>query len=284
MKRTQWLRILGLSGLLAWALSHSSLLGEIRAGEPTGLPTPAERIRRTLDATIALEYVGQSFHEAIAHIQERTHLPIVCDRMALQMAGIVEGQPTNVVLKNARGKVRAALGAFLLEHGLTFVVANDTVLVTSEANAVGFFWRQRFPLSAKDVPASQAMREAAKRAGVGLVVDPRVANAASAKVTLELEDATVETAVRLLAEFVDVKAVRLGNVLFVTDAKRAAVIRSEEESATRTLQGPGMAALFGGGFGPGLGGVAAGFAPPGVAPPAIQVEVAPAAPEPAPKR
>jgi hypothetical protein len=47
-------------------------------------------------------------------------------------------------------------------------------------------------------------------------------------VSLELADASVLTSMRLLAEFVDLKAVRMGNVVFVTDAPRAEKIRKEE--------------------------------------------------------
>ena len=213
--------------VLAWALSHRAIEG-VAVAQNEDHPVPGDRIRKKLDQIISFDYSGPSFREAIAHVQDRTQMSISIDPIALQQVGVVDGAPMQIELKNVRQKVRQALLGFLQQHGLTYVVLEDNLLITTEENAVARQMMQRFPIDFKDVPAAKALRDVARQAGVNLVIDPRVAKVASANVSLELDDANVLTSMRLLAEFVDLKAVRMGNVVFVTDAPRAEKIRKEE--------------------------------------------------------
>jgi hypothetical protein len=216
--------------VLAWALSHRAIEG-VATAQNEERPLPGDRIRKRLDQVIAFDYSGQSFRDAIDHVQDRTQMPITIDPIALQQVGVVDGAPMQIELKNVRNKVRQALQGFLHSHGLTYVVLEDNLLITTEENAIARQLMQRFPIDIKDVPATKALRDLARQSGVNLVIDPRVAKAAAANVTLELDDANVLTSMRLLAEFVDLKAVRMGNVIFVTDPARAEKIRREEASS-----------------------------------------------------
>ena len=216
--------------VLAWALSHRAIEG-VAAAQNEERPAPGDRIRKRLDQVIAFDYSGQSFRDAIDHVQDRTQMPITIDPIALQQVGVVDGAPLQIELKNVRNKVRQALQGFLRNHGLTYVVLEDHLLITTEENAMARQMMQRFPIDFKDVPAAKAMRDLARQAGVNLVIDPRVAKLAAANVTLELDDANVQTSMRLIAEFVDLKAVRMGNVIFVTDPPRAEKIRREESAS-----------------------------------------------------
>lgn len=83
----------------------------------------------------------------------------------------------------------------------------------------------------RDVAAGQALRDLARSAGLGLVLDPRIESATRQKITLDLDKVPVETALRLIAEIVDLKTVRLGNVVFVTDPARAERMRREEPTS-----------------------------------------------------
>lgn len=218
-------RWFGMGFLLAWALSHSAVAN---AQNDPVRPSPADKIRKTLDQVIALDYQGNSFGEAISHLKDRTQLPVVVDQIALQQMGLVDGAPINVELRNVRGKVRNALQNLLANYNLTYVVLEDTLLITTEETAMARQMRQRVAVDVTDVAASKAFRDVAKQAGVSLILDPRVSKNASGKVTLQLEEASVETGLRLIAEFVDLKAVRVGNVILVTDAARAEKLRREE--------------------------------------------------------
>jgi hypothetical protein len=217
-------RWFGMGFLLAWALSHSAV---VKAQNETGRMTSADKIRKTLDSVINLDYEGYSFSEAMGHLRERTQLPVIVDQVALRRLGIVEGQ-VSVELRGTRTKVRQALQQLLTGFNLTYVILEDTLLITTEEMGIARQMRQRVPVDVADVPVGKALREIARKTGINIVFDPRIGKQMNQPVSLQVEEATVETALRLIAELVDLKAVRMGNVVFVTDPARAERIRREE--------------------------------------------------------
>lgn len=251
--------------LLAWALSHRSSAGAQDEKIAPSELSPSERIRKKLDQVIALDYAGQSFQEAILHLKDRTQLPVIVDQMALQQIGVFDGAPLQFELRNTRGKVRQALQHLLHGLGLDYVVLEDSLLITTEESATQRQMRQRLPVSVRELSAASALRELARQSGVALVIDPRSRKQAEQKVTLELEEASVETGLRLLAELVDLKAVRMGDVIFVTDAPRADRLRREESAPLFPFEGRTSTFLDRVGA-PGVG--AAPIVPPPPVPPA----------------
>ena len=79
-----------------------------------------------------------------------------------------------------------------------------------------------------NVAVSTALRELARTTGLNLIIDPRLGTEVNVKVSLQLDDAALETTVRLLAELGNLKSVRMGNVVFVTNESRAEKLRREE--------------------------------------------------------
>src|SRR5262249_40658048 len=136
-------RWFGAGFLFAWALSHVAVAS---AQNEAPRPTAADKIRKTLDQVIALEYQGNSFSEAINHLKDRTQLPILVDQMALQQNGLVDNGPVNIELRNTRGKVRQALQHLLASHNLTYVIIEDSLLITTEESAITRQMRQRLPI------------------------------------------------------------------------------------------------------------------------------------------
>src|SRR5262249_14106258 len=128
--------------------------------------------------------------------------------------------------------------------------------------------KQHVSVNVEDMPLSKAVRELARNHGVNLVIDPAVNAKAEAKVSLQLDDAGLETAVRLLSELASLKAVRMGNVLFVTSEEKAKKIRKEETQLDPF--NPNMPPIPRIGIGGAFGGIAmplpARVAPPAVAP------------------
>src|SRR5262249_34424244 len=96
---------------------------------------------------------------------------------------------------------------------------------------------------------------------------PAVAEKMKQKATLQLEDATVETAVRLLAEVGGLKSVQVGELLFITTEERAGKIRKENDADGRRApagpQSPFPVPWVGGA---GFGAIAPAPAPPAVIP------------------
>ena len=64
------------------------------------------------------------------------------------------------------------------------------------------------------------------------VIDARVGSDNLNAVTLSVEDVPLETAARLVAEVAGLKAVAVGNVIFVTTESRAAKLRAEQCGTT----------------------------------------------------
>ncbi|MCI0637872.1 MAG: hypothetical protein L0Y72_31720 [Gemmataceae bacterium] len=271
-----------LAMLLGFALSHASVFGGAGApSPPTPLPpggegrltqvptpvakgggtqageakqdpvdeTPAERIRKALDQSLTLDFTGASLQEAIEHLKTKTRINFTLDNFAVQQMGFAVDPINGGVgvmqfhLKNERGgKVRSALQRLLNSCNLSYVILEDTVLISTESIGLHRQMQQRVNISYEQVPLQKALKDLARRTGVNLVVDPRLTAEAQNKVTLQVDDASLETGVRLLAELGGLRAVRVGNVLFVTSEARAEKLHRQEpvQPGIPGLLGPGI--------------------------------------------
>jgi hypothetical protein len=222
--------------LLLWALSHASVFGG--SGEPLlKEPSPAEKIRKVLDQPITLDYTGNSFHELMEHLKDKTKINFVLDRLALQQMGLAADdnpnnngfpQPTLVLKCDRNGKLRNSIQRMLTGYNLTYAILEDSVLITTEENGLNRQLRQRVSVNVNNVALGTALKDLARTTALNLVIDPRVGKVAESKVSLQLDDATLETTVRLLAEMANLKSVRMGNVLFITGEANASKIRRED--------------------------------------------------------
>jgi hypothetical protein len=278
--------------LLVWSLTHASVWG----GDPNdkGKETQAEKIRKSLDQTVNLDYSSQSFQDVIGHLKDKTGVPFVLDMFTLQQMGLgFEENPTPLQIKGEKIKLRQAVQRMLNSYNLTFVILEDSVLITTEEMGLARQMRQRVSVQVEETPLHKALKDLARTTALNLVIDPRLSKDSQTPVTLQVEDATLETAVRLLAELGGMKSVRMGNILFVTNEDRATKIRKEESAPIINNPAevflPGRAVFGGGGFG-GAGvppivvpNIAPGPALKGIAqpiPPAAPVPEAPFVPPP----
>jgi type II secretory pathway component GspD/PulD (secretin) len=276
---------------LALALGFSgAATPALRAGgkeKDAGTPTPAEAVRKALDQKVTLDYNTQSLQDAIEHLRQKTKINFVLDSLVLQQMGIGidGGQPTPVLLKVTNGKVRQAVQGMLNAYHLTYVILGDSVLITTEEMAHLRQMRQRVSLDLDAAPLAGALKRLSRETGANLIIDPAAAKQAQAGVTLQLDDTSLETAVRLLTEMGGLKSVRIGNVLFVTTEDRAAKLRKENPGTHTPMPfpmgvfpQPGIAVpgFPGGGALPVPGGAA------GVAPDAPRVAPARGVPAPPP--
>lgn len=242
------------------------------ASEPRAAPSPAEKNRKLLDQSVSAEFAEQPLHAVLTTLGEQTKIKFVLDRMTMAQVGLSEGDlPVTAKLQDV--KVRNGLKTILGQYGLSFVVLDDTVLVTTEEVALYRQMRQRVNVDVQEVAFQTALQQLGRSSACNLVLDPRAPKELkSAALNLQLEDVPLENAVRIMAEMAGLKSVRIGNVLFVTTEERAEKIRSEPDSRP---QPPGFAPDVPLGGVPGLPGP--NF-PPGVPPVKIIREVAPAQP------
>lgn len=257
--------------LLGWSLTHANVFGQPAGSTDAKKTTPIDKLRQGLERKITVDYSGGSLVEVLNHIRDRSGLNISLDDQALMMVGMNPGgAPDGVIqqfnLKAKDEKASTVLRKFLNTYRLCYVVFEDSILITSEDMAVMRQMRQRVSVNVEDVAAKTAIRELAKKHGINLVFDPKVTQQADTVVSLQVDNTGIETAVRLLAELASLKAVRMGNVLFVTSADKAKVIREEEQHQFDNPLNPNVPqppiVNFGGGFGMIGGGVAPRAVPP----------------------
>jgi type II secretory pathway component HofQ len=140
-----------------------------------------------------------------------------------------EQTPVSVKLKDV--KVRSALRTILTPYNLSYAILGDTVLITSDELAMFRQMRQRVNIDFDKMEFTAALKQLARDTATNLIVDKRVDKEAKETVTLQMEDVPLETAVRLMAEMVGLKPVRVGNTLFVTNKVTANEMRSDPDLA-----------------------------------------------------
>src|SRR5262249_40433120 len=139
--------------------------------------TPVERIRKALDQSITLDFSGQSLQEALQHLQEKTGIEFNIDQMALAMMGIniADNGDQPIVIKSQAGKVATALRKLLNPQQLTYIVFEDSILITATELATNRQMKQRVNLDVDELPLAKALRELSRNYAFNLVIDPNVA-------------------------------------------------------------------------------------------------------------
>ncbi|MFL5339331.1 MAG: hypothetical protein ACJ8F7_04110 [Gemmataceae bacterium] len=221
----------------------------------------AEAIRKALDEPVTLEVTEQPLIGVLAQLADLGKIPIVLDRNAMQIS---EASEANVSLQAKNLKLKTAIRTLIAQHGLSFGIVGDHVLVSTEEVVCQRQLRQRVSLDLDDVPLPKALKDLSSQTGTNVVLDPRSTKKASdLKVSLKLDDVPLETAVRILAEMAGLKPARMGNVLFVTSEDRADKLKDADHLAGPSIL-PGVMMPGGPGGPGGLGG--AGAMPPAAVP------------------
>src|SRR5205814_856089 len=118
------------------------------------------------------------------------------------------------------------------QHGLTFAIVGDHILISTEDVVNYRQLRQRVSVDLDGIALPKALKDLSVQTATNLLLDPRsIKTAGDAKITLQLEDVPLDTAVRLMAEMAGLKPVRLGNVLFVTTEERAERLKVDADLA-----------------------------------------------------
>jgi hypothetical protein len=188
---------------------------------------PGTGVQRALDCCITLELMDTPLPNVLRQLSEMAHVPIVWDR------NVAYGNPDEmlVALRAKDTKLRHVLQNVTGQHGLTFGIVGDHIIVGTEEIVNLRQLRQRVDVSLDHQPLSRAINDLAMQTGANVVLDPRARKAAEeAYLSLVLNDTPLETAVRLMAELGGLCVVRLGNVLFVTTEDRAEKLKSESEA------------------------------------------------------
>jgi hypothetical protein len=215
--------------VLALGLSASALPAAPQSGDQKGKPvSPADKIRHDMDQAVTIDVAEQPLNLAINQLREQTRINFVLDKATMGAMGIdLEQMPVTVKLKDV--KLRTALRNILGPYNLSFAILGDTVLISTDEMAMHRQMRQRVNVDLDNVDFATALKRLGQETATNLVLDARVAKEAQGKVTLQLEDVPLEMAVRLMAEMVGLKPVRVGNALFVCSKASAKELREDPD-------------------------------------------------------
>ncbi len=197
---------------------------------PKTAETPAEKLRLALDRPTSIEFTEQPINLALNQLRDQIKLNLVVDRFTLNQLGIdLESQPVSANFKDV--KLRSALRTILRPHNLSFAVIGDTILVSTDEMCMHRQMRQRVNVDFDNEPLGTALKKLARETGTNVVLDTKIAREAATTVTLQLDDVPYETAVKLMTEMAGLKAVRVGNVLYVCTKQHAHEMRQDPDFA-----------------------------------------------------
>jgi hypothetical protein len=232
---------------LAWGFGAAA--APVAPADKNKPVSAADKLRHELDQVITLEITDQPLNLAVNQLREQTHINFVLDKFTLQQMGIdPEMLPVSAKLKDV--KLRSALRTVFGPYNLSFAIIGDTVLITTDEMAIYRQMRQRVNVDLEGVEFATGVKQLARETATNLVIDPRVAKEAQGKITLQIEDVPLDTAVRLMSEMVGLKPVKVGNTLFICSKTTARDLREEEPAPM-----PGMPGMPGGPGGPPVPGV-----------------------------
>jgi hypothetical protein len=239
------------SGFSFWLISAAALLlaGTSHRGlaqAPTALQAdkpvtakPVALLQRPFDTTNFRTYMNLgSFFEALPDNLAKQGIPlkIVVDANAFEDEHTGSDSPFDAHLQfpsDARKMtvaqaLRFALSKLPDDNG-AFVAMGDHVLVTTKKRAsITFKLKQPLRGTFEDCPLSTALQQLAESTGTTIVLAPQAGKQAQQRVSAEFRnDVTLGSAIRVLAEMADLKAVVLEGVVFVTTPAHVEALMKE---------------------------------------------------------
>jgi RNA polymerase sigma factor (sigma-70 family) len=131
--------------------------------------------------------------------------------------------------------LRKVLRRVPVASGTIFLIRRDFIEITTTnalRNELGIPQnRPILPLvwdTSDETPLIQILPRLAETSGYNIVADPKTGEKLQTKITLQLNNVPVDTAVRLLANMAGLDVVRLDNVFYVTTAENAKHLREEQ--------------------------------------------------------
>ena len=128
-------------------------------GDKKAAETPAEKVRKVLDQTIAnLEIENQQLPLALDQLHEETKINFILDRATIAQTGldVDNGAPVKAKMQNVKAK--AALRNVLNQYALSYAIVGDTVVITTDEMAVYRQLKQRVSLDLDRVQLEKALK------------------------------------------------------------------------------------------------------------------------------
>jgi hypothetical protein len=225
-------RFLLLAGVIAAA--GPAVATKLRAAQPPAeekTAGPAAKTKAALDEVGNFAVENKTLPDTLAYLKQRGKIDFRLDSTALAAMG-TDPNHTAVTFALREVKLRDALAQALAPYHLHYGVVGGQVIVSTEEVVIAKQLRQRVSIAPGSI--GSIVKQLADQTGANVVLDPRQKKfAAEAQSDLELTDVPLETAVRLAAEVAGMKAVRMGNVMFVTSEARGEKLRVDADGPTQ---------------------------------------------------
>lgn len=213
----------------------------------------AQRLLAQLQRTVNLDKgidPNTPLKDAIEYLADKYDMTMLVDSKAFEEIGVqkVEEQPVQMpkmvgvsmatVLRLLLGQIKGDV------HCGTYSIQDDHILITTTqqaSNAETWTADSDSPAPAVDVdclhrPLQDVLNDMRELTRINILVDARVTDKVRKPVTATLGKVPVDTAVRLLADMVDLRAVAVDNVLYVTSPENAKELQAQQEARARQRQ------------------------------------------------
>ena len=190
--------------------------------------TPAEQVKKALSQNVTVDLPCQPLTEVLRLLGDQSHVNIVLDRQTLSQSSFNPDEA--LVTTPLSMRLCSGLRQILSQHNLDYAIIGDMILITTEPIAIERQMRQ--PISARfhRLQLKTALERVARETATNIVLDPGVIQQMRMPVSLEVEDAPLEVIVKLLANQVGLRQIRVGNVIMVTTKVNAAELAEYSES------------------------------------------------------
>jgi hypothetical protein len=251
--RQHLVKLVFLGLILAAAILWLKSFGRTEANPPPNAKVqPRKEAEKKLKAGAMLKKLNQPItlergfdantplKDALEHLTDRYHLTFVIDTQAFREEGEgAEIETTPIKLQKmsnvALGTVLRLLLSQIPPSGGTYLVRNGFIEVIPASHVkAGRLLQQEVEATFDKRPLEEVLEELSDLTGASVILDSSVGDKAKTVVKAKFKnDVTLETAVRLLADMADLKAVVVGNALYVTTKAKADALRVEEEKRAK---------------------------------------------------
>jgi len=192
-----------------------------------------------------------SLQDALDYLSEKYGMTFIIDSNAFAAINVAKPSESQIELRKMLGislfkVLRLMLGQVKGDDGIgDYILRDDYVEITTskqvelEANPMKWKGKDRAFAPRVDaeherLPLHEALRELAETSGVNIILDARATKAGWTAVTARMKSMPLDTAVELLADMADLKAVAVDRAIYVTTKENARAILKEQ--AERAMQ------------------------------------------------
>jgi hypothetical protein len=239
-------RIIASCGVLALF----ALLAGGWAADPKDKTTPKPKVE-TKESLVArllrrVDFRGyedprMTLNDALDDLSKKYGVSFVLNEQAFKYDGLMEvgrteiAQPTPIpALKNVRldTLLRRILDRIPAPSGATFMVRREAIEITTFTFLRGEVWYDDpeglhvpvVQVVADKQPFDELVRSLAEQSNLNILLDARAGETLKTPLSAELYNVPVDTALRALAAMLELRPVRMDNILFVTRAETAEAI------------------------------------------------------------